>query len=462
MTLRSRLLISLLTVLATLGLAGLLVVRSQRHFLTEQVDEQVRAAVVPALGIARDELSPIGPRRPNDSPGPTALSELYVGVVGTDGAVATLFAPGVDATDGITIRLPAALPSRGSGPMRLSEPFDAVDGHGRSYRMVVATDPVSNTLVIGLPASRVDAAVNRLLLGFSAAAAVVVAVAALAAGWVVRLGLRPIKAMTDVADAIARGEVGRRVDHPSPRTEAGRLGRAFNVMLDEREGSEERLRRFVSDASHELRTPLTSIRGYVDLYRKGGLRGAGELDDAMRRVAGEGVRMGALVEDLLLLARLDEGRPLADEPLDLAPLLRDAAGDATALHPNRPISADIEERLPMRGDEARLRQVIAALMTNALVHTPSDATVHLAGFCRGELVIVEVRDAGPGMPADVAAKVFERFFRGDPARTRHAGGSGLGLSIVRSIVDAHGGKVGVESIEGTGTTVRVALPATGA
>jgi len=282
---------------------------------------------------------------------------------------------------------------------------------------------------------------------------------------VVRQGVRPLMAMATTADEIAVGDLTRRVDDVSARTEAGRLGIAFNSMLTEieeafreREASEGRLRRFAADASHELRTPLTSIRGYAELWQSGGLREPGQLDQAMRRLAEEGQRMGTLVEDLLLLARLDEQRPLDLGAVRLDVLAADGVQDALAVEPDRPITCDIEPAT-VAGDELRLRQVVANLLTNARVHTPPGTPIHVRVTSVEGTVRLEVADEGPGMPSEVVAHAFERFYRADGSRGRASGGSGLGLSIVDAIARNHGGRASVASTPGVGSRFVVELPA---
>jgi two-component system OmpR family sensor kinase len=293
----------------------------------------------------------------------------------------------------------------------------------------------------------------------------VLAVLGLVTWWVVRLGVWPVKRMTKMAVAIADGDLSQRVPDVVPGTEAGELGEALNTMLGRIEGafaergrSEARLRQFVGDASHELRTPVTTIRGYAELYRTGGLRGEGELDAAMQRTEAEAVRMGSLVEDLLLLARLDQGRPLQREPVDLDVLAREAVRDAVAVDPDHPVTAVTAGGVVVPGDEDRLRQVVTNLVGNARVHTPPGTPVEVRTFREGERAVLEVADHGPGMPPAVAERAFERFYRADPARSRHQGGSGLGLAIVRATVDASGGTVTLRTALGQGTTVRVELP----
>ena len=223
--------------------------------------------------------------------------------------------------------------------------------------------------------------------------------------------------------------------------------------------SEARLRRFVADASHELRTPVTTIRGYAELYRHGGLGDPAALDDAMRRTEQEAARIGRLVEDMLALARLDEQRPLEVRPVDLSALARDAAADARATSPGRPIAVDVATTpIIVDGDEDRLRQVIANVVGNALVHTAADVPVTIRVDRDDTTATLSVDDRGQGMSADVAERVTERFFRADPSRSRHRGGTGLGLSIVDATVSAHGGSVEIDSEPGEGTTVRLTIP----
>jgi two-component system OmpR family sensor kinase len=295
-----------------------------------------------------------------------------------------------------------------------------------------------------------------------AATGAIVAVLALVTFWVLRLGVRPIKRMTETASSIAGGDLSHRVPEGVPGTEAGDLGLALNGMLgriedafDERTRSEDRLRRFVADASHELRTPVTTIRGYAELYRSGALDDDDELREAMRRTEQEAMRMGSLVDDLLLLARLDQGRPLEREAVDLSELAQDAVRDAHAVDPDRPISASVPGPVIVVGDDGRLRQVVGNLVRNAIVHTPAGTPVKVRVKRVDGRARLEVRDEGPGMSSDVAAKAFERFYRADASRTRARGGSGLGLSIVDATVRAHDGVVSLDTAPGRGTTVRI-------
>ena len=317
--------------------------------------------------------------------------------------------------------------------------------------------------VVALSLADADAANRALLVALGTASLLIVIVLLVTGWWMYRLGLRPISEITIAAESIAAGDRDRRVDPDMPGTEAAKLARAFNVMLDERDVQEQTLRRFVADASHELRTPLTSVRGYLEVYADGGFRGRGEIDDVVRRLLGETKRMNDLVEDLLLLANLDEGRPLAREPVDLGDVLADAADDGRAIQPERSITTAIDGAdLEVIGDEARLRQVVASLVHNALVHTPPTASIRLEGERRDDDVVwISVIDTGPGMPPEVAQHAFDRFYRGDRSRSRHAGGAGLGLPIARSVIEAHDGTITIEPLAPQGTAFRIRLPVHG-
>jgi signal transduction histidine kinase len=293
---------------------------------------------------------------------------------------------------------------------------------------------------------------------------------------IVRASLRSLVNIEHTAEAIAAGDLSRRVPEVDPRTEVGGLGNALNGMLSQIEmafraqseseatarESEERMRRFVADASHELRTPLSVIRGFAEYYRQRDDVERAELDRLISRVEDEAVRMGVLVDDLLLLARLDQQRPLARRPADLLALAADAVQDARVLDPGREITLSVRggSAFIVTGDDVRLRQIIGNLVNNALQHTPAGTPVEVvmgSGRLRdAPAAVLEVVDSGPGMSPEAAERVFERFYRADPARSR--GGTGLGLSIVAGLVAAHGGTVEVETTPGAGATFRVVLP----
>ncbi|RBY92994.1 cell wall metabolism sensor histidine kinase WalK [Blastococcus sp. TF02A-30] len=353
---------------------------------------------------------------------------------------------------------------------------------GTRWRVMSGELPGGYALVVGLDLEADQRAIKRLAAIEAVVGFVVLSVLAVAGNLLVRNSLRPLAEVERTAQAIAAGDLSQRVPAGDQRTEVGRLSSALNGMLSriesafraqqaseaEARGSEEKMRRFVADASHELRTPLTSIRGFAELYRQGAVGTDEDVTRLMQRIESEGARMGELVEDLLLLARLDQRRPLAVAPVDLAELAGDAVHDARAVQPERPISLHLEEDLAdvpvVLGDEARLRQVLGNLVTNALTHTPPDAriTVTVGADPDPDVVQVRVADEGPGMGPEDARRAFERFYRADSSRTRAdgastAGGTGLGLAIVASLVAAHGGSVDLTTAPGEGATFTVRL-----
>lgn len=333
------------------------------------------------------------------------------------------------------------------------------------------TQRVVGSVAVALPTTPAEATLARMRWVLVTIGVVVVGLGALAGSFGVRRALRPLRQIEDTAAAIAAGDLTRRVPDAPTTTEVGRLAAALNGMLAQieaafgaRTASEQRMRRFVSDASHELRTPLATIRGYGELYRMGGVPPE-EVPATVRRMEEAADRMGRLVQDLLDLARLDEGRSVRREEVDLAVVVHDAAADLRALDPGRPVRVEplvaggSTSGALVTGDEDRLRQVLANLVGNAVQHTPAGTPVELAVGRAGADVVVEVRDHGPGIDPEHAARVFERFYRADAARGRESGGAGLGMAIVAAIVAAHGGAVGIDRTPGGGATVRVTLPA---
>jgi two-component system OmpR family sensor kinase len=365
-----------------------------------------------------------------------------------------------------------------------------------SWRLIAVPDAqTGGAAVIGLSLSEVEQTTDQLMLIDAAVSVLVLALLLSGAAFVVRLGLRPLTEMESLATDISAGNLSGRVAAADPHTEPGRLGLALNSMLtrietevDARTTSEQRLRQFVADASHELRTPLTSIRGFAELYRRGGAPSGPALDETMTRIEAEASRMGVLVEDLLMLARLDRQRPPALRPVDLLEIAADTIRDAHARVPGRPVrlagledDTDTFEPATVLGDEHGLRQVATNLVSNALQHTPAEATVTVRvgrlparaprptsvvsgprAALGGALAVLEVTDDGPGVPPLHAPRVFERLYRADSSRTRgKGGGSGLGLSIVAAIVHGHGGWVELDAPRGGGATFRVLLPTDG-
>ncbi|HVC39148.1 MAG TPA: HAMP domain-containing sensor histidine kinase, partial [Candidatus Dormibacteraeota bacterium] len=288
----------------------------------------------------------------------------------------------------------------------------------------------------------------------------------LGAWWIVQLGLRPLARIRTTASAIAGGDLSQRVEPGTPGTEVGELATSLNEMLSQieqafaaRSASEARMRQFMSDASHELRTPLSSIRGYAELFRHGARGRPDDLGKAMARIEGESARMSQLVDDLLLLARLDEGRPLEQANVDLSQIAVDAVADALVADRQHPITIQVAGDVLIRGDEARLRQVVANLLRNATTHTPSGTPIDVSAAQEGDHGLLMVIDHGPGVPPEIASRIFERFVRADPARGREQGGSGLGLAIVAAIVGAHHGTLRLDPTPGGGATFTVRLPA---
>jgi two-component system OmpR family sensor kinase len=367
----------------------------------------------------------------------------------------------------------------------------AADGSANWRLLAVAIPESGGAVVIGTSLIEVEQTGDRLLLIDAGVTVLVLALLAVGAAFVVRLGLRPLTDMERLAADISAGNLSGRVADTDPHTEPGRLGGALNLMLarleaevSARTASEQRLRQFVADASHELRTPLTSIRGFAELYRRGGAPAGPQLDETMSRIEGEAGRMGVLVEDLLMLARLDRERPPVLRPVDLLEIAADTIRDAHARVPDRPVRLaalddDSDTFVPptVLGDEHGLRQVATNLVANALQHTgtghwvtvrvgrvaghvPPPGAVHAGTVVAGvPMAVLEVSDDGPGVPAVHAPRVFERLYRADSSRTRgRGGGSGLGLSIVAAIVHGHGGWVELDPAASGGATFRVLLP----
>jgi two-component system OmpR family sensor kinase len=282
---------------------------------------------------------------------------------------------------------------------------------------------------------------------------------------VIRVGLRPLERMGRVAREIAHGDLTRRVSPDNQRTEVGRLGASLNEMLvqieqafEARGESEDRLRRFLSDASHELRTPLASIRGYAELFRLGAANEPEELERVMARIEAEATRMGVLVENLLVLARLDELPEMRLVPVDLSELAEQAVQDTQALAPQREVRLTVNGAVRVLADPEQLGQVLGNLARNAVIHTPADTAIEISVRPEDDRALVEVRDHGRGLPADAGDRVFDRFWRTEGGRSRGRGGAGLGLAIVKAIVQAHHGEVNAGNAPDGGAVFRVTLP----
>jgi two-component system OmpR family sensor kinase len=472
-------LVAALLVLVSVALigSGLAATATLRGYLTHRVDQQLVSA---SRGFTERGFRPPG------GPGGDGLrlpSTFVVQVQDANGAALTQPRSNLINDDEPLPRLPEVTADEAA--TRAQHPFTvpAVSGE-TSWRVLALPARLPNgstgTLLVAQSLGDVQSTVRQLLLLLLVIGAVTIVVVGGVALFVVRANLRPLREVERTAAAIADGDLSQRVPSGHPDTEVGQLAAALNGMLAQIESafaasseseatarrSEEQMRRFVADASHELRTPLTSIRGFAELYRQG----AADVDDVprlMRRIEDEGKRMGLLVDDLLLLARLDQERPLEQEPVDMLTLAGDAVHDAQAVAPKRPITLEVGNTEPppvVVGDEARLRQVLGNLVGNALTHTPAGTPVTVRVRTETEsasgVVIVDVVDEGPGMTEEHAARVFERFYRTDASRNRAAGGTGLGLAIVAALTAGHGGTVAVETAPGRGTTFQLRLPLT--
>jgi two-component system, OmpR family, sensor kinase len=452
-TLRLRLYIAAAVLLAVLSVLGVLLLRAIETSEFQQIDQQLQSAV-PAVGVFGHLPlgSPLRFRHPHSPVTDNGISEFYVATV-SSGHRDVLVNP--LGAHGQAPQTPSVL-STGPGRKVIVTTVGSLSGSGRWRAVLMRTHTPKVDLLVAVSLVQEDATVNRLRLAVLGAGLVIFGVLVAAGFWVGRLGLRPIAEVTEVADAISAGDRSRRVAEVGRGTEAAHLARAFNVMLDDQQAIEGRLRQFVADASHELRTPVSVIMGIAGLWRQGDLRSGEDRDDAMRRVGQSSAQMATLVEDLLLLARLDEGRPLERAPVDLVALVHDAVVDASATNPSREIRVDSHGPVVTEGDEVALRQVIVNLINNCLRHTPPGATIDVTVSERQGGVVLDVRDSGPGMDAESTARAFDRFWRAEASRTR--AGSGLGLPIVAGIVAAHGGRVVLDSDPERGTDVQVFLP----
>ncbi len=462
MSLRNRLLLALgaAALVALLG-ADIATYSSLRSFLYDRVDQSLSDAFF-AVDRAIDR--PGG--RATVSPG------TYVEIRDQEGNLVGEPVPGrMRNGDTVAPRLPAVLAPAPQGPDSRGARYftvPSVDGR-REVRVRTGEIRGGGQLVVGVPLDDLTATLHRLFLIELAVTLGALAVA-LAAGWyLIRLGLRPLAAVEETAAAIADGQLDRRVPGDDAPTEVGRLSRALNVMLGRiedafsaRDATEAQLRRFVADASHELRTPIAAVAAYAELFERGADRT--RPDDLARVMTGirhETGRMGELVEDLLLLARLDEGRPLSREPVELVALAAEAVGAATAVGPSWPVRLKADQPVEVSGDAARLRQVLDNLLANVRRHTPAGTSAEVHVSSAAGWAVVAVADRGPGLAEEHGPRVFERFYRTESSRSRETGGAGLGLSIVAAIVAAHGGRVAATPTPGGGATFTVRLPVSG-
>lgn len=447
-------------VLVALGLlaSGIAVTSIMRHSLINRVDETL-------LDASRSWAQ--APRRMSDTPleGPNPArppSNFYVRGIDPDGR--TWMAVNDREAE------PALPDDNDVGPVPVT--VGSIDHSDVQWRAMTVRGERGELTTVAIDLSDVSSTMRALTWSQVGIGSVVLLVIGIAGYAVVHRSLRPLDEVEQTAAAIASGQLDRRIPQRDSRTEVGRLSLALNGMLaqiqravassqasaEQARTSEDRMRRFITDASHELRTPLTTIRGFAELYRQGAAR---DVEMLMSRIESESRRMGLLVEDLLLLARLDAQRPLEHHRVDLLSLASDAVHDAQSIAPKRAITMEVIDgpgTPEVLGDEARLRQVLGNLVANALQHTPETAGIAVRVGTDGDDALLEVADQGPGMSTDDAQRVFERFYRADSSRARASGGTGLGLSIVDSLVYAHGGKVSVTTSPGRGCRFTVHLP----
>ncbi|MEV0378478.1 HAMP domain-containing sensor histidine kinase [Nonomuraea sp. NPDC050643] len=464
LSLRARLLaITVALLVAGLVAISAVLVRQLETQLLTRVDAQLAPMGAALAAIPPDFLATLQRSRT-----PLGLGQLdlvqkgYAAYLGADGAVAREFG------DPAGPRLPRL--DTGAIAARSGRPFTVDGADGEEWRVVALPSKRAHSgVVAAVSLAGMYSTISRLGAACLVAGSILLAVLALLGGFAIRAGLAPLRRVEETAAAIADGDLTKRVpDLATPGTEVGRLAVSLNKMLAQieqgvaaRVDSEARMRRFVADVSHELRTPLFGIKGFSELYRMGGTEAA----PALARIEKESARLAKLVDDLLLLAGLDEsdGPGLDLTPMDLRTLAADARHDLTALDPSRPITftgpaGGPAATAPMLGDEARLRQVVSNLVGNAIAHTPAGTPVRIGVGTEGGESVLVIADEGPGLTAEEAERVFDRFYRPDGSRARATGGAGLGLAIVRSIVAAHGGRVELRSAPGRGASFQIRFP----
>lgn len=468
-SLRARLVLGLLA-LAAVGLLVLDVVSytALRSYLMDRVDQQVQSSPI-AVGrtiVAGRGGRGVRPAFPGGLPVPPDIpGGVSTEVQGPPGATGEIVGRNGKVI-GHTPNFGGARPEFPAHPPLSTSPdkpeiftVPSSDPSAPGYRAVAIQGPGDARLLAAVSLGDVDQTLSHLrTIELIVTLAVLAALAALA-WWVIRIGLRPLRRMELTANAIAGGDLSARVESKDERTEVGRLGAALNSMLAqierafaEREASEERLRHFLADVSHELRTPLSSIRGYAEIFRTGAARDPEELGKAMRRIEEEAERMGVLVGDLLVLARLDEMREPVSEHVDLRSLAGEACEDARAQAPDRAIELEANGPVDVLGDPEQLRQVIANLLRNAVLHTPSGSPIDVSVHAENGASTLVVRDHGPGLAPGTEESVFKRF-----VTSRNRDGTGLGLAIVAAIAHAHGGEVSAANARGGGAEFTLTL-----
>ena len=467
-SLRGRLLIGVISlVVVGLLISGIATYFMLQNSLLSRIDDQLRARSTVETAVAV-LISPQCQLSRGQGSVTNFPSGTVTELIGPDGTVLAACRVQQFGSNNSTARpvLPASLEKTvGDNPV---QPF-TVEGTGGVSRFRITNWSENSfpgdVVVFAVPLTETQSTLSALLLLELLISAAVVAATAILALLIIRVSLRPLEKMGAVAQDIAAGDLTRRVEPATPQTEIGRLGLALNGMLSqieaafaERTASNHRLRRVIADASHELRTPLTSIRGYAEMLRRGAAESPADSESARRRIEEESIRMTGLVDDLLVLARLDQGRPLAKEDVDLRAIANDAVADARVVAPHREISLSANGPVVVTGDDTRLRQVMGNLLRNALVHTPQQTAIEVTVTSNDGLGRMSVADHGPGLAEGDVERIFEPFYRADPSRSRDSGGAGLGLSIVSAVVSAHGGRVKVSKTDGGGVTFEVELP----
>lgn len=505
MSLRTRLLVALGAVaLVALLVADVATYSALRSFLVGRVDQQLQTthqSIEQALEAPNGAGNPLGAPIPGGGSTPIGSEpdEQQQAGCGSQGTAAALFQRLAQGTfvellsssgsvmaeqsycerggTELAPRLPTHITGFSTASPSGGEPtvyFDtgSVQKAGPSFRTRASVLSGGDVLVVALPLSDMYGTLDRLLEIELAVTGGALVLSGLIGWWLVRLGLRPLAAIERTAATVAQGELGHRVPGESPKTEVGRLAAVLNSMLGRIEGafaardatladlrrSEGTLRQFVSDASHELRTPLAAVSAYAELFERGADQRPEDLGRVMTGIRAETARMGQLVDDLLLLARMDEGRPLERSQVELVALAAEAVDAAATVGPDWPVGLEASESVEVVGDRARLRQVMDNLLSNVRAHTPPGTTTIVRIDAFDDRSVCQVLDDGPGIPLDLAERIFERFYRADASRTRSSGGSGLGLSIVGAIVAAHGGTVTAAPREGGGSVFTVTLP----
>lgn len=363
-------------------------------------------------------------------------------------------------TDYVQGLRPSQVAAFGDKPFTIAAP-------GADFRVVTRVLPsAAGSVVVAQSLEDFDKTTRRIGRVFLFIGFIVLLLIGFAARQVIKFGMKPLEAVEETAEKIAAGDLSARLENVGPDTEVGRLSASLNTMLGQieesfalRTESEDKLRRFVADASHELRTPLTAIRGFAELHRQGAVPEGAKTKELISRIEQESIRMGALVEDLLLLARLDQSRQMEFKPVDLVHVIEETVASATAAGPAHPITVVMPNELYTLGDSDRIYQVFTNLLANARIHTPTGTAITITARNEEDGAYITVTDNGPGLSEANQKKIFERFFRADPSRQRNSTeGSGLGLSIVDAVMAAHGGKIEVSSKPGLGTTFMLFFP----